>query len=77
LAEETLAAGRGVISTQVLQEYDVNVTRKLDVAPLAATSVVQSFRISDVLAASCGHGYLRHAPVGACQSAPLLQCRRS
>ena len=49
LMAEVAATGRGVISTQVLQEYYVTATRKMGVAPLAAKSVVQSFRIFEVV----------------------------
>ena len=49
LMAEEAAAGRGVISTQVLQEYYVTATRKLGVAPLAAKSVVQSFRMFEIV----------------------------
>jgi predicted nucleic acid-binding protein len=49
LLAEVAASGRGVISTQVLQEYYVTATRKMGVAPLAAKSVVQSFRLFEVV----------------------------
>jgi predicted nucleic acid-binding protein len=49
LMAEVAATGRGVISTQVLQEYYVTATRKLGVAPLAAKSVVQSFRMFEIV----------------------------
>ena len=49
LMAEVAASGNGVISTQVLQEYYVTATRKMGVAPLAAKSVVQSFRIFEVV----------------------------
>ncbi len=49
LIAEVAATGRGVISTQVLQEYYVTATRKMGVAPLAAKSVVQSFRMFEVV----------------------------
>ena len=49
LITEMAASGRGVISTQVLQEYYVTATRKMGVAPLAAKSVVQSFRMFEVV----------------------------
>ena len=42
----------GVMSTQVLQEYYVTVTRKLGVAPLAAKSVLQTFKIFEMVQAS-------------------------
>ena len=49
LMAEVAASGNGVISTQVLQEYYVTATRKMGVAPLAAKSVVQSFRMFEVV----------------------------
>jgi len=49
LMAEVAAAGRAVISTQVLQEYYVTATRKLGVTPLAAKSVVQSFRMFEIV----------------------------
>ena len=49
LITEMAASGRGVISTQALQEYYVTATRKMGVAPLAAKSVVQSFRMFEVV----------------------------
>jgi predicted nucleic acid-binding protein len=49
LMAEVAAVGCGVISTQVLQEYYVTATRKLGVAPLAAKSVVQSFRMFEIV----------------------------
>ena len=49
LITEMAASGRGVISIQVLQEYYVTATRKMGVAPLAAKSVVQSFRMFEVV----------------------------
>jgi predicted nucleic acid-binding protein len=55
-SREVIAAladsGAGVISTQVLQEYYVTVTRKLGVAPLAAKSVLQTFKIFEMVQAS-------------------------
>jgi predicted nucleic acid-binding protein len=44
-------AGNGVISTQVLQEFHVAVTRKLGVAPLAAKSVMQTFKVFEIVQA--------------------------
>jgi len=49
LIAEVAAAGTGVISTQVLQEYYVAATRKLGVAPLAAKSVVRSLHMFEVV----------------------------
>lgn len=55
-SREVIAAlaesGAGVISTQVLQEFYVTVTRKLSVAPLAAKSVLQTFKIFEIVQAS-------------------------
>ncbi len=55
-SREVIAAlaesGSGVISTQVLQEFYVTVTRKLGVAPLAAKSVLQTFKIFEIVQAS-------------------------
>ena len=45
-------AGNGVISTQVLQEFYVAVTRKLGVAPLSAKSVMQTFKVFEIVQAS-------------------------
>ena len=49
LIAAVVAAGSGVISTQVLQEFYVIATRKMGVPPLAAKSVVQSFRLFEVV----------------------------
>ena len=49
LIAAVVASGSGVISTQVLQEFYVTATRKMGVPPLAAKSVVQSFRIFEVV----------------------------
>jgi predicted nucleic acid-binding protein len=55
-SREVIAAlaqsGTGVISTQVLQEFYVTVTRKLGVAPLAAKRVLQTFKIFEIVQAS-------------------------
>lgn len=59
LIEEHLRNGTGVVSIQVLQEYFVNVTRKLGVNPALAKSKVEVFAkfqvivpdVADVLAA--------------------------
>jgi predicted nucleic acid-binding protein len=45
-------SGNGVISTQVLQEFYVAVTRKMGVAPLAAKRVMQTFKIFEIVQAS-------------------------
>ena len=49
LIANVVASGAGVISTQVLQEFYVTATRKMGVAPLAAKSVMQSFKIFEVV----------------------------
>ena len=55
-SREVIAAlaqsGTGVISTQVLQEFYVTVTRKLGVAPLAAKRVLQTFKMFEIVQAS-------------------------
>ena len=55
-SREVIAAlaqsGTGVISTQVLQEFYVTVTRKLGVAPLAAKRVLQTFTIFEIVQTS-------------------------
>lgn len=45
-------AASGVISTQVLQEFYVAATRKLGVAPLAAKSVMQTFKVFEIVQTS-------------------------
>ena len=42
------AAGSGVISTQVLQEFYVTATRKLGVEPLAAKGILRTFSIFEI-----------------------------
>lgn len=49
---ELAASGLGVISTQVLQEFYVTVTRKMGVDPLAAKGVLRTFTIFEVAHAS-------------------------
>jgi len=49
LIAEVVAAGTGVVSTQVLQEFYVTATRKMSVAPLAAKRVLQSFTIFEIV----------------------------
>src|SRR4051812_21957394 len=55
-SREVIAAlaesGTGVISTQVLQEFYVTATRKLGVPPLAAKSVLQTFKIFEIVQTS-------------------------
>jgi len=46
------ASGSGVISTQVLQEFYVAVTRKMGVDPLAAKSVLHTFSIFEIVQTS-------------------------
>jgi predicted nucleic acid-binding protein len=42
-------SGEGVISTQVIQEFFVSVTRKLGVPPLAAKAIVKTFTIFEIV----------------------------
>lgn len=49
LIADIVASGIGVISTQVLQEFYVTATRKMGVSPLDAKSVVQSFKLFEVV----------------------------
>lgn len=49
LLTELIASGRGVLSTQVLQEYYVAATRKLGVAPLAAKAVLKTFSVFEIV----------------------------
>lgn len=42
-------SGDGVISTQVLQEFFVAVTRKLGVSPLAAKAVMKTFDVFEIV----------------------------
>ena len=49
LIADVVASSVGVISTQVLQEFYVTATRTMGVAPLAAKTVVQSFKIFEVV----------------------------
>ncbi len=42
-------SGDGVISTQVMQEFYVAVTRKLGVAPLVAKGVLKTFAVFEVI----------------------------
>jgi len=55
-SREVIAAlaesGTGVISTQVLQDFYVTVTRKLGVAPLTAKRVLQTFKMFEIVQAS-------------------------
>ena len=52
LIAELAASGSGVISTQVLQEFYVTVTRKMGVEPLAAKSVLRTFSIFEIVQTS-------------------------
>ena len=45
-------SGDGVISTQVLQEFFVAVTRKLGVSPLAAKGVMKTFDVFEIVQVS-------------------------
>jgi predicted nucleic acid-binding protein len=54
LIEEHRAAGTGVISTQVLQEYYVAATRKLKVAPAIAQRKIELFAGFDVVQIDLG-----------------------
>ena len=45
-------SGEGVISTQVMQEFFVAATRKLDVPPLAAKAVLKTFSVFEVVQVS-------------------------
>ena len=44
-------SGDGVISTQVMQEFYVSVTRKLGVPPLAAKAILKSFTVFEIVTA--------------------------
>jgi predicted nucleic acid-binding protein len=44
-------SGDGVISTQVMQEFFVSVTRKLAVPPLAAKAVLKTFTVFEIVTA--------------------------
>lgn len=46
------AAGDGVISTQVLQEFYVAATRKLGVPPLAAKGILKTFAVFETVQVS-------------------------
>jgi predicted nucleic acid-binding protein len=52
LIADAAAGGNGVISTQVMQEFFVTATRKLGVTPLAAKSVVKTFRVFEIVQTS-------------------------
>ncbi len=43
--------GEGVISTQVMQEFFVSVTRKLGVPPLAAKAILKTFTVFEIVPA--------------------------
>lgn len=49
LIDRHARSGDGVLSTQVLQEFYVNATRKLGIEPLVAKQHVQDFQIFDVI----------------------------
>ncbi len=44
-------SGNGVISTQVMQEFFVSVTRKLGVPPLAAKAILKTFTVFEIVTA--------------------------
>ena len=44
-------SGDGVISTQVMQEFFVSVTRKLGVQPLAAKAILKTFGVFEIITA--------------------------
>lgn len=46
--------GDGVISTQMLQEFFVTVTRKLAVPPLAAKAVMKTFQVFEIVQVTPG-----------------------
>lgn len=52
LIADLASSGSGVISTQVLQEFYVTVTRKMGVEPLAAKSVLRTFSIFEIVQTS-------------------------
>ncbi|HEX4999470.1 MAG TPA: PIN domain-containing protein [Terriglobia bacterium] len=52
LLADLVEAGDGVISTQVLQEFYVAVTRKLHVEPLAAKAVLKTFSVFEIVQVS-------------------------
>lgn len=47
--EAVVAAGSGVISTQVMQEFFVAATRKLGMPPLAAKTVLKTFSVFEIV----------------------------
>jgi predicted nucleic acid-binding protein len=46
---QVAGSGEGVISTQVMQEFYVAVTRKLSVPPLAAKAVLKTFTVFEIV----------------------------
>src|ERR1041384_5448236 len=50
LVHESLAAGRGAVSTQVMHEFYVCVTRKGWLSPMAAKSILAGFRSFEIVA---------------------------
>ncbi len=52
LIAELAKTGNGVISTQVMQEFFVAATRKLDVPPLAAKGVLKTFAVFEIVQVS-------------------------
>ena len=49
LIAELAGSGNGVISTQVMQEFYVAVTRKLAVDALAAKSIIKTFSVFEIV----------------------------
>ena len=49
LIAELAESGDGVISTQVMQEFYVAVTRKLSVDPIAAKGILKTFSVFEVV----------------------------
>ncbi len=52
LIEQAAASGNGVISTQIMQEFYVTITRKMGVPPLAAKGVLKSFAMFELVPVS-------------------------
>ena len=53
--QEALATGTGVVSTQVLQEYFVNATRKLGLTPEQARARIDSYLALDLVTVRLEH----------------------
>lgn len=52
LIAELAESGRGVVSTQVLQEFFVTATRKLGVPPLAAKGILKTLDVFEIVSVS-------------------------